>query len=213
MQRTMIGRVAGLALGVVLGAQAWGASTLPKVSIDTSEGTIVVELYPVKAPRTVANFLHYVHSGFYNGLIFHRVIPGFMIQGGGFDVRLNERPTDAPIPNEAANGLKNEAGTLAMARTNELDSATSQFFINVVDNPILDHVDVPPEGLTLTRAGSEVHIAPAQANQVYGYAVFGRVISGMNVVKAIEKVHTNSVGMMQDVPETPVVIRSMTESP
>ena len=213
MQRAMLHGFLGFVLGAALCMPAWGDSHRPKVSIDTSAGTIVLELYPDRAPRTVANFLHYVHSGFYSGLIFHRVIPGFMIQGGGFDAHLKPRSTEAPIANEAANGIKNETGTVAMARTSDVNSATSQFFINVANNAALDHVNVPPQGVVVMRAGRPIQVTADQADQVFGYVVFGRVVSGMEVVKAIENVPTTSEGMLQNVPETPVVIRSMTETP
>lgn len=152
----------------------------PTVSLKTNMGIIVVELYEDKAPKTVENFLSYVNEGHYDHTIFHRVIDGFMIQGGGFTKDFNQKPTKAPIVNEAANGLKNTEGTLAMARTAVVDSATSQFFINVTDNHFLDY-----------RGKS-----PAE----FGYAVFGRVIEGMDVVKKIKGVKTTSKGMHQNVP-------------
>ena len=158
----------------------------PKVELKTSLGAITIELYPDKAPKTVDNFLGYVKSGHYNGTIFHRVIAGFMIQGGGFDVDFNEKPTRPPIPNEATNGLKNEVGTVAMARTSVPDSATAQFFINVVDNAGLDYPR--PDGA--------------------GYAVFGKVVKGMDVVNKIAAVETGARPPYSDVPRTPVVIES-----
>jgi peptidyl-prolyl cis-trans isomerase A (cyclophilin A) len=160
----------------------------PKVELKTSMGDIVLELYPDKAPKTVANFLQYVKEGHYKGTIFHRVIPSFMIQGGGMDKQMQERPTHAPIPNEAKNGLKNETYTLAMARRGDPHSATAQFFINVNDNAALDYP---------SRDG-------------WGYCVFGKVISGMDVVDKIKVVETGSKGSYQDVPVTPVVIESAT---
>jgi peptidyl-prolyl cis-trans isomerase A (cyclophilin A) len=160
----------------------------PSVLFKTSDGDIRVELYPEKAPKTVANFLDYVKSGQYSGTVFHRVIPGFMIQGGGFTTSYAEKPTRAPIPLESRNGLKNAAGTLAMARTSDPDSATAQFFINTVDNAGLDYPQ--PDG--------------------NGYAVFGKVTSGMDVVKKIEGVPTTSRGPMSDVPQKAVVIESAT---
>jgi peptidyl-prolyl cis-trans isomerase B (cyclophilin B) len=160
----------------------------PKVSFETTLGNIVVELYPDKAPVSVENFIGYIKSGFYNGTIFHRVIDNFMIQGGGFDKDLNQKETREPIVNEAANGLKNYRGTLAYARTNVVNSATSQFFINVADNDFLNHRDKTQQG--------------------YGYAVFGKVIQGMDVVDKIKKVKTGVQGGMQDVPLVPVVILS-----
>jgi cyclophilin family peptidyl-prolyl cis-trans isomerase len=156
-----------------------------RVLLKTSKGAIEIELDPAKAPATVANFLKYVDAHFYDGLTFHRVIDGFMIQAGGFDVNMTERATNAPVVNESKNGLSNVAGTVAMARTSDPDSATAQFFINVADNKSLDYVAGRP-----------------------GYAVFGRVTSGMEVVKAIAKVETGTVGHMDDVPMQPVVIIS-----
>jgi peptidyl-prolyl cis-trans isomerase A (cyclophilin A) len=152
-----------------------------KVRLATSAGDIVIELDAAKAPGTVANFMSYVRAGHYDGTVFHRVIDGFMIQGGGMDARLREKPTKAPIKLEAGNGLSNVRGTLAMARTNNPDSATAQFFINVVDNPRLD-----------SFGG--------------GYAVFGRVIEGMDVVDRIRAVPTQAQGMHQNVPITPITI-------
>lgn len=160
------------------------------VKLETNFGTIKINLFTKEAPITTENFLKYVDEGFYNGTIFHRVIENFMIQGGGFDEKMKQKKVHAPIKNEATNGLKNKRGTLAMARTNEVDSATAQFFINVVDNPFLDH-----------RAPSP---------SAYGYAVFGEVVEGMDVVDKIKSVPTVSVHYHQDVPETPVVIQSAT---
>ncbi len=158
----------------------------PMVIMTTSLGDIKVELYPDKAPITVENFLSYVNDGFYNGTIFHRVIPGFMIQGGGFTPNMEQKPTKSPIKNEADNGLKNEPGTIAMARTSVVDSATSQFFINQVDNQFLNH-----------------------GSRDFGYAVFGKVVEGMDVVNKIAQVKTGRVGPFQDVPLEPVVIESV----
>ncbi|TAL95614.1 MAG: peptidyl-prolyl cis-trans isomerase [Paraburkholderia sp.] len=160
----------------------------PSVLLKTSEGDIRVELFPEKAPKTVANFLDYVKSGQYSGTIFHRVIPGFMIQGGGYTTSFVEKPTRAPIPLESRNGLKNAAGTLAMARTSDPNSATAQFFINTVDNAGLDYPN--PDG--------------------NGYAVFGKVTSGMDVVKKIEAEPTTTRGPMSDVPQKQIVIQSAT---
>jgi peptidyl-prolyl cis-trans isomerase B (cyclophilin B) len=162
----------------------------PIVVISTSMGDIEAELYADKAPESVKNFLAYAQSGHYDGTVFHRVIKDFMIQGGGMTPDMQQKPTKAPIKNEADNGLKNLDGTLAMARTSQVDSATSQFFINVKDNASLDHKSKTPQG--------------------YGYAVFGKVIGGTNVVEKIEKVSTTSKGMHQDVPAEPVVIKSVT---
>ena len=182
---------ATLLLGCLAGS-AWAADA-PKVKFTTSAGDIVVEVYPDKAPKTAENFLQYVRDKHYDGTIFHRVINGFMIQGGGFDSHMAEKKTRAPIALEAreayAKGLKNEVGTIAMARTGNPDSATSQFFINVADNT-----------RTLDPPGPN---AP-------GYTVFGRVVSGMDVVNKIKNVPTGTVGMYGDVPLTPVVIQSAT---
>ena len=153
-------------------------------------GTITLELNDEKAPVTVANFVDYATSGHYDGTIFHRVIDGFMIQGGGFTKEMNQKETKAPIRNEAANGLKNARGTIAMARTNVVDSATSQFFINLVDNDFLDYRSPTPQG--------------------FGYAVFGQVTDGLEVVDAIAKVSTGDCGYHQNVPEKPVVITRVT---
>jgi cyclophilin family peptidyl-prolyl cis-trans isomerase len=158
----------------------------PKVRLHTSAGDIVLELYPEEAPVSVENFLKYVNDGYYDDKIFHRVIRGFMIQGGGMNAAMREGKPRGPIKNEADNGLKNSAGTVAMARTQLIDSATSQFFINVADNSFLNHRDSSPEG--------------------FGYAVFGKVVEGMDVVKTIEKVPTTSRGFHQDVPVEPVTI-------
>jgi peptidyl-prolyl cis-trans isomerase A (cyclophilin A) len=163
------------------------AESNPKVAIDTSHGKIVAELLPDKAPVSVKNFLDYVADGTYNGTIFHRIIPTFMIQGGGFTPDMSKKPTKAPIKNEATNGLSNERGTLAMARTNVVDSATNQFFINVVDNVGLDYKN-PND---------------------YGYAVFGKVIEGMEVVDKIKAVPTTTKGFLRDVPVEPVIINSI----
>ncbi len=161
----------------------------PVVSMSTSVGDFRIELFADKAPITAKHFLDYVNDGFYEGLIFHRVIAGFMIQGGGFTKGMQQKPTKPPIKNEAANGLKNSAGTLAMARTNVVDSATAQFFINVKNNDFLDHRNTTSQG--------------------FGYAVFGRVIEGMEVVQKIEGVKTGNRGTHQDVPLEPVIIHSV----
>ncbi|MEX3955417.1 peptidylprolyl isomerase [Trinickia sp. EG282A] len=167
-------------------AQTAATAAHPQVLLKTSDGDIRLELYPDKAPKTVANFLDYVKSGQYNGTIFHRVIPGFMIQGGGYTQTFQEKPTRAPIPIESRNGLKNAVGTIAMARTSDPNSATDQFFINTVDNAGLDYPN--PDG--------------------NGYAVFGKVVSGMDVVKKIEGTPTTTRGPMADVPQKPIVIES-----
>jgi peptidyl-prolyl cis-trans isomerase A (cyclophilin A) len=160
----------------------------PQVDVRTSAGTIRLELYPAKAPKTVENFLQYVRDGHYYGTIFHRVIPGFMIQGGGMTPNMAQKKTRAPIPIESKNGLKNEVGSLAMARTSDPNSATAQFFINLKNNSFLDY------------PGSDGH----------GYTVFGKVVSGMDVVNKISATPTGSQGMHQDVPRTPVLIESAT---
>ena len=161
----------------------------PQVVIETSKGKIVVELFADKAPGTVENFLGYVDSGFYDGTIFHRVIPGFMIQGGGFKKGLEEKMTLSPIKNEACAVLANERGTIAMARTNDVNSATSQFFINTVNNGPLNHKNETPTG--------------------FGYCVFGKVLSGMDVVDSISHVTTHSVGFYDDVPVEDVMVLSV----
>lgn len=158
----------------------------PEVLLETSSGDILLELYPDKAPKTVENFLKYVDEGFYDGTIFHRVIPNFMIQGGGMDAKMKEKPTHEPIPNEADNGLKNERGAIAMARTADPHSATAQFFINHKDNDFLDHKEKSQDG--------------------WGYAVFGKVVDGMDVVDKIAKVKTRTAGIHGDVPVDMVLI-------
>ena len=162
----------------------------PSVVVKTSLGEITIELDQLQAPISVKNFLDYVDSKHYDGTIFHRVIPGFMIQGGGFTPNMQQKATKAPVKNEAGNGLKNLTGTIAMARTGIVDSATSQFFINVADNNQLNHRDESPAG--------------------FGYAVFGKVTAGMDVVKKIEGVKTGPRPPHQNVPDTPVVIESVT---
>ncbi len=161
----------------------------PKVRMTTNMGVIELELYTDKAPLTVENFLAYTARGYYNGIIFHRVIPSFMIQGGGFVPSMREKSTGIPLKNEADNGLKNLAGTIAMARTSDPHSAAAQFFINTVDNPALDHRDKTTPG--------------------WGYAVFGKVTKGMDVVKKIESVATHTVGPFQNVPAKDVVIEKV----
>ena len=173
-------------------AAALAPGAKPVVEIVTSKGTIEAELYPDKAPLGVKNFLAYVDKKFYDGTIFHRVIgppKNFMIQGGGFTPDMSQKPTDPPIKNEADNGLKNERGTLAFARTRIVDSATSQFFINLKHNEMLDHTEKSPQG--------------------YGYAVFGKVLQGMEVVDTIASVPTGQQGMFGDVPNEPVLINSV----
>lgn len=176
-------------LSQTAGAAEKAQSSNPIVVMNTSMGQIKIELWPDKAPETVKNFLRYVNEGFYNGTIFHRVIPNFMIQGGGFTADMKQKPTHAPIKNEASADLRNERGTIAMARTMDVNSATAQFFINVVNNPFLNHKDNSPAG--------------------FGYAVFGKVIAGMDVVDKIKDVPTTNVGPFQNVPVKPVVIESV----
>ena len=158
----------------------------PTVLLETSSGDILVELFSEQAPATVANFLQYVDEGFYKNTIFHRVIPGFMIQGGGLGARMDDKPTREPVTNEADNGLKNERGTLAMARTRDPHSATAQFFVNLVNNSFLDHTSPSPDG--------------------WGYCVFGKVTEGMDVVEKIAKLKTKNVGMHENVPVDMVLI-------
>ena len=162
----------------------------PVVELDTNMGAIVIELNEEKAPKTVENFLNYVKSGHYDGTIFHRIIDGFMIQGGGMDAEMNEKATNAPVENEADNGLNNDKGTIAMARTQDPHSATSQFFINVKDNDFLNHSGKNMQG--------------------WGYTVFGKVTSGMDVIDKMRGVPTGRFGMHADVPNEPVVINSAT---
>jgi cyclophilin family peptidyl-prolyl cis-trans isomerase len=174
---------------VVLSAAAasgGGMAADPQVDLKTSMGTVRLELYPAKAPKSVENFLQYVKDGHYNGTVFHRVIPGFMIQGGGMNKDMAQKKTRAPIPIESKNGLRNEIGTLAMARTADPNSATAQFFINIADNGFLDY--------------------PGQDG--YGYTVFGKVINGMDVVSKIAAVPTSTQGMHQNVPRQAVLIES-----
>ena len=161
----------------------------PKVLMETSKGNITIELYEQEAPITVKNFLSYVSEGFYNNLIFHRVIPNFMIQGGGFDAEMNQKPPKGPIKNEARRGLNNKRGTLAMARTNVINSATAQFFINLTNNDFLNHKDNSSSG--------------------FGYAVFGEVTDGMDVVDSIGKTRTHAFGMFRDVPIKGITIKNM----
>ena len=169
---------------------AWAETQKPRVRIETNHGIISLEFYPQAAPQTVKNFIQYVQDGFYDGTIFHRVIKGFMIQGGGLTADMQKKATRTPIPNEADNGLKNQRGTIAMARTMNPHSATSQFFINTVDNPFLDHKGKNPKG--------------------WGYCVFGEVVDGMNVVDAIERLSTTVKTGRRDVPITPVIIKRAT---
>jgi peptidyl-prolyl cis-trans isomerase A (cyclophilin A) len=182
--------LAACAVGTLGATGAWAQTpALPQVKLSTSQGDIVLELDPGKAPKTVANFLSYVKDKHYDGTVFHRVIDGFMIQGGGFTPDLQQKSTKAPIELEARNGLKNDRGTIAMARTGNPNSATSQFFINVVNNDMLNAPN--PDG--------------------FGYAVFGKVVAGMDVVDKIRAVATGNKSMFQNVPLTPVNIISATQ--
>lgn len=190
----LIAKILGIGAVALVGlvGVTQSAEANPKVLIKTSMGDITIELNPEKAPITVRNFMTYVKSGHYNNTIFHRVIDNFMIQGGGFIEDMTKKGgAHPPIKNEAGNGLKNHNGTLAMARTNVVDSATDQFFINIADNGFLNHKDNSARG--------------------YGYAVFGKVVSGMEVVDKIRKVKTGSHGHYSDVPVTPVILESVTE--
>ena len=183
--------LAGVVAAMTLGpAGPVGAQDNPVVVMETSLGGMTIELYRDQAPITVDNFLRYVEDGFFEGTVFHRVIPNFMIQGGGFTPTLVEKATDEPIRNEATNGLTNDRGTIAMARTPVVDSATAQFFINLVDNPTLNHRGTDPRS--------------------FGYAVFGRVTEGLDVLDGIGAVRTTRQGPHQDVPVEPVVISSVT---
>ena len=177
-----------LALSLAMSGPALAQGAAPRVKLATSAGDIVLELAPEKAPKTVANFLQYVRDKHYDGTVFHRVIDGFMIQGGGYAADFKERPTRAPVPLEARNGLRNERYTVAMARTSDPDSATAQFFIHVTDNANLDAPN--PDG--------------------HGYTVFGKVVSGTEVVDRIRAVRTTSQGRMQNVPVDPITIQSAT---
>ncbi len=177
---------AATACVVAFSAHAQVQAPAPRVALDTSEGMIVIELAPQAAPKTVENFLAYVNSGHYNGTVFHRVIPSFMVQGGGFGPDMKEKPTRGTIPLESQNGLKNARGSVAMARRAAPNSASAQFFINVVDNERLDYPN--PDG--------------------NGYAVFGKVVAGMDVVDKIRAAPTGSRATFENVPVTPIVIKT-----
>jgi len=184
----MLSRISATLIAVVLSLPFAAFSKEPapvRVNLETTLGTVTLELDSAKAPKSVKNFVEYVKAGHYDGAIFHRVIPGFMAQGGGFDEKYNQKSTRAPIANESNNGLSNAKGTIAMARTSDPDSATAQFFINLVDNARLDYHDGQ-----------------------WGYAVFGKVVAGMDVVEKMAKVPTGSGGPFRsDVPQTAIVIR------
>ena len=186
MKRTIISTLIFFA-AMLTGMQALAAEN-PKVVLDTSKGKIVLELYPDKAPETVNNFLNYVDKKFYDDTIFHRVIPKFMIQGGGFTTDMKRKPTEAPIKNEADKGLNNDRGTIAMARTGDPHSATAQFFISTVNNDFLNH--------------------KSKTQQGWGYTAFGKVVEGLDTVDAISAVKTTTRGPYRDVPVEPVVIQS-----
>jgi peptidyl-prolyl cis-trans isomerase B (cyclophilin B) len=188
MQRMLVASLA-IFLLIAVPSPSPAADASPRVQMVTTQGTLVIDLDAEAAPKTVKNFLAYVKEGFYDGTIFHRVIAGFMIQGGGFDADMRRKPTRPPIVNEADNGLSNRTGTIAMARTSDPHSATSQFFINVKDNHFLDYRSKTAQG--------------------WGYCVFGKVVAGMNVVQAIEHVPTTFRAGMRDVPKTPVVIKQV----
>lgn len=179
--------VSGLLMGLLSASFVYADDVVQNVILETNKGVVTIALYPKKAPKTVANFLNYVDKGAYNGVIFHRVIKGFMVQGGGFDRTMTPRPSEPPIVNESNNGLKNDIGTIAMARTQDPHSATNQFFINVVSNRFLNY----------------------QSDSRPGYCVFGKVTDGLDVVLDISRVKTGSKGMFQDVPIQPVIIKSI----
>lgn len=191
----MKAKVSGLAtfslalLILIITTAATAYAQNPRVKMETSKGTIVLELDQKAAPKTVDNFLAYVRNGHYDGTVFHRVIQGFMIQGGGFSAEMKQKTTQAPVANEADNGLKNSIGTIAMARTSDPDSATSQFFINTAENTFLNHT--------------------AKTTRGWGYCVFGKVIEGLETVKAIESSPTTLRAGYQDVPNEPIVIQKM----
>ncbi|MBG6249121.1 MULTISPECIES: peptidylprolyl isomerase A [Symbiopectobacterium] len=189
-KRTLVAAAALVSLtmfssSVMVSSAIAAPAATTRVLLTTSEGNIELALDNQKAPVSVKNFVEYVNSGFYNGTTFHRVIPGFMVQGGGFVDEMKQKATNPPIKNEADNGLRNVRGTIAMARTAEKDSATSQFFINVADNAFLDH-----------------------GQRDFGYAVFGKVVKGMDVADKISQVQTSNVGPYQNVPSKPIVIKS-----
>jgi len=181
--------IVSFALFSLMCLQLNSAYANPKVLMETSKGDITIELYENEAPRTVKNFLSYASEGFYNNLIFHRVIKDFMIQGGGMDSEMRQKDPKPPIKNEARRGLGNNRGTIAMARTNVVDSATAQFFINVKDNDFLNHTDKTARG--------------------FGYAVFGEVIKGMDVVDSIARVKTDIFNGFRDVPKEPILIKNV----
>jgi peptidyl-prolyl cis-trans isomerase B (cyclophilin B) len=187
MKTTLVSALIILSILIFAGSVI-GADINPKIVLETSKGKIVLELFPGNAPETVKNFLNYVDAKFYDGMIFHRVIPNFMIQGGGFTTDMKRKTTQAPIKNEADKGLKNDRGTIAMARTGDPHSATAQFFINSKNNDFLNY--------------------RSKTQQGWGYAAFGKVVDGMKTLDAISAVKTKTVGGSRDVPAVPVVITS-----
>lgn len=226
MSRRRLGHAllgAALSLSATLG---WSAdASAPRVRLHTSQGDIVLEVYPDKAPKTVQNFLQYVRDKHYDGTLFHRVIAGFMVQGGGYDAQYQQKPTRAPVDHEGREALerggpRNSVGTVAMARTNDPHSATSQFFINVVDNAFLDPTPIPPGDPvpSFTYQGREYKNIPRanllSATQLYGYTVFGKVVQGMEVVERIRTTPTGPAGPFpSDVPKTPITILTATLEP
>ncbi len=190
-RRTLITLATLATTSIAIAPNAWAQNTAnPKVKLETSLGAVVLELDSAKAPKSAENFVQYVKDGHYNGTVFHRVIDGFMVQGGGFTADMQQKPTRAPIANEAANGLKNTKYTIAMARTGDPHSATAQFFINVADNVFLNHTAPTPQG--------------------WGYAVFGKVVSGTEVIDKMRLAPTSNRGMHQNVPTTPITILKAT---
>ena len=220
MRRTLLGALAAASL--ILWTSPALAQTAPKVKFVTTQGDFVVEVYPDKAPKTVENFLQYVKEKHYDGTIFHRVIPNFMVQGGGFDSAYAEKKTRAPVAHEgrealAKGGAKNVVGTLAMARTNDPNSATAQFFINVKDNDFLNPTLIPPgDPVPKFEFQGRVYENTPRAQlmtapQLFGYTVFGKVVSGMDVVTKMQAVPTGAGGPFPtDVPKIPVLIKSAT---
>lgn len=223
MRNSMPKLLRGLLLVGALTSVSWAAAAQnPQVKFQTSAGDFTVELYADKAPQTVENFLQYVKDKHYNGTIFHRVIPNFMVQGGGYDTKYAEKPTRAPVPHEGREALgrggpRNTVGTLAMARTNDPQSATAQFFINVQDNAFLDPVLIPP-GDPVPRFEYQGQVykdtpraALLNSPQLFGYTVFGKVIAGMDVITKIKSTPTGAGGPFRsDVPQTPIIINSAT---
>jgi len=219
-RRTFNRSSAALGASALLGAASPAFAADPRVKFVTTDGDFVVELYPDKAPKTVENFLQYVRDKHYAGTIFHRVIAGFMVQGGGYDASYKEKPTRPPVSHEGraalAKGLKNVRGTLAMARTGDPQSATAQFFINVVDNPGLDPVILPPgDPVTFEFQGQlQKNIPRARVENhplLFGYTVFGKVVSGMDTIDRIRNEATGPAGPFDsDAPKKPIIIKSAT---